>query len=277
MTSRLLISLVLALALSGPVAARELAVAPDSLIPVELATVAILSGSDAPVVLLRDPTTGDVVPIIIGSPEARAILMALHGVVTPRPMTHDLLQDVIDKLSGKLESIVVDELRDGTYHGALEVRVAPDERLVRIDARPSDALALAARSGAEIRVAPKVLQAGIGMEFEGLRNDQVVSAIGITVVEATQALREALSLPDAPGVLVTNATGRAAFTGIGAGALVLAVNGQAPSDPMHFLSLIRETPRGEQARIDYFLNGDTRSTALPTDLPRQRGGRPVAL
>lgn len=277
MTSRLLMPLILALALSGHVSARELAVAPDSLIPVELATVAILSGSDAPVVLLRDPTSGDVVPIFIGPPEARAILMALHGVVTPRPMTHDLLQDVIDKLSGKLESIVVDDLRDGTYHGALEVRVAPDERLVRIDARPSDALALAARSGAEIRVAPKVLQAGIGMEFEGLRNDQVVSAIGITVVEATEALREALGLPDSPGVLVTNATGRAAFSGIGAGALVLAVNGQAPTDPMHFLSLIRETPRGEQARIEYFLNGDTRSTSLPTDLPRQRGGRPVAL
>lgn len=277
MSSRLLMPLILTLALSSPVMARELAVAPDVLIPVELATVAILSGSDAPVVLLREPASGDVVPIFIGPPEARAILMALHGVVTSRPMTHDLLTDVIDKLSGKLERVVVDDLRDGTYHGALEVRVGPDERLVRIDARPSDALALAARSGAEIRVAPRVLQAGIGLEFEGLRNDQVVSAIGITVVEATAELRDALGLPDAPGVLVTNATGRAAFAGIGAGALVLSVNGQAPTDPMHFLSLIRETPRGEQARIDYFLDGDTRSTSLPTDLPRHRGGRPVAL
>ena len=277
MPTKLLMPFILAMFLGNAVMAREIAVAPDSLITVELATVAILSGSDTPVVLLREPSSGDVVPIFIGPPEARAILMALHGVVTPRPMTHDLLRDVIDKLSGTLERVIVDDLRDGTYHGALEVRVGPDDTLVRIDARPSDALALAARSGAEIRVAPKVLQAGIGLEFEGLRDDQVVSAIGITVVEATQALREALGLPDAPGVLVTNATGRAALAGIGAGALVVAVNGQAPSDPMHFLALIRGTRQGENARIEYVLDGTTRNTTLPTNLPRQRAGRPVTL
>ena len=274
---RMLMPLLIALALVATAQGRDLAVSPESLITVELATVAVVSGSDNPVALLREPISGDVVPIFIGAAEARAILIALHGVVTPRPMTHDLLQDVIQKLSGELERVIVDDLRDGTYHGALEVRVGAERALVRIDARPSDALALAARSGAEIRVAPKVLRAGIGMEFDGLRNDQVVSALGITVVAATQALREALGLPDTPGVLVSQATGRAAIAGIGAGALVTQVNGQAPTDPMHFLALIRETPRGEQARIDYLFDGDSRSTALPTNLPRQRGGRSVAL
>ncbi|NMG04697.1 bifunctional nuclease family protein [Azoarcus taiwanensis] len=277
MSRRLLMPLMLALTLAGPGAARELAVTPESLITVELATVAMLSGSNVPVVLLREPLSGDVVPIFIGPPEARAILMALHGVVTPRPMTHDLLQDVIDKLSGKLVSVVVDDLRDGTYHGALEVNVGDDARLVRIDARPSDALALAARSGAEIRVAPKVLQAGIGMEFEGLRNDQVVSAIGITVVEATDELRDALGLPDTPGVLVTNATGRAAYAGIGAGALVLSVNGSVPTTPMEYLEYVRATPSGEHARVDYWHDGERREASLPTAVPERRGGRPVAL
>lgn len=277
MSRRLLMPLMLALTLAGPGVARELAVTPESLITVELATVAMLSGSNVPVVLLREPLSGDVVPIFIGPPEARAILMALHGVVTPRPMTHDLLQDVIDKLSGKLVSVVVDDLRDGTYHGALEVNVGDDARLVRIDARPSDALALAARSGAEIRVAPKVLQAGIGMEFEGLRNDQVVSAIGITVVEATDELRDALGLPDTPGVLVTNATGRAAYAGIGAGALVLSVNGSVPTTPMEYLEYVRATPSGEHARVDYWHDGERREASLPTAVPERRGGRPVAL
>lgn len=277
MFARLLIPFVVAAALSAPAGARELAVTPESLIPVELATVAILSGSDAPVVLLREPTSGDVVPIFIGPPEARAILMALHGVTTPRPMTHDLLQNVIDGLSARLESVVVDDLRDGTYHGALEVRVGPEDRLVRIDARPSDALALAARSGALIRVSPKVLQAGIGMEFEGLRNDQVVSAIGITVVEATDELRDALGLPDTPGVLVTNATGRAAYAGIGAGALVLSVNGSVPTTPMEYLEYVRATPSGEHARVDYWHDGERREASLPTAVPERRGGRPVAL
>lgn len=274
MSRRLLMPLIVALTLAGPGAARELAVTPESLITVELATVALLSGSNVPVVLLREPLSGDVVPIFIGPPEARAILMALHGVVTPRPMTHDLLQDVIDKLSGKLVSVVVDDLRDGTYHGALEVNVGDDARLVRIDARPSDALALAARSGAEIRVAPKVLQAGIGMEFEGLRNDQVVSAIGITVVEATDELREALSLPDVPGVLVTSATGRAALAGIEAGSLVVSVNGKAPTDPMRFFSLVRETAVGENASLEFVRDGQTRNASLPTNVTSRRTSRP---
>ena len=272
-----LIPSMFALLLSTTAVARELAVAPDTLIPVELATVAMLSGSDAPVVLLREPISGDVVPIFIGPPEARAILMALHGVTTPRPMTHDLLKDVIDKLSGRLESVVVDDLRDGTYHGALEVRVGADARLVRIDARPSDALALAARSGADIRVAPQVLQAGIGMEFEGLHNNQVVSAIGITVVEATPELRQALGLPQTPGVLVTHASGLAAYAGLDAGALVLAVNGETPTDPMHFLELVRGTPRGEQAHIEYYHEGATHSITLRTDIPRHRSERSVSL
>lgn len=277
MSRRLLMPLIVALALTGPGSARELAVAPEALIAVELATVAMLRDSNLPVVLLRDPASGDVVPIFIGPAEARAILMALHGVVTPRPMTHDLLQDVIGKLSGKLERVVVDDLRDGTYHGALEVRVTPDERLVRIDARPSDALALAARSGAEIRVSPKVLQAGMGMEFEGLRDDQVVSAIGITVVEATQDLREALDLPDTPGVLVTNATGHAILAGIAAGALVLSVNGSIPTTPMQYLEYVRATPSGEQARIDFWYRGERRQTNLPTSVPDRRAERPVVL
>ncbi len=277
MSARILLSLITALALSSSAAARELAVAPETLIPVELTTVAMLSGSNLPVVLLREPTSGDVVPIFIGPPEARAILLALHGVVTPRPMTHDLLKDVVDKLSGTLESVIVDDLRNNTYHGVLEIRVAPDNRLVRIDARPSDALALAARTGAEIRVAPKVLQAGIGLEFEGLHDDQVVSAIGITVVEATTDLREALALPNTPGVLVTHVTGPAVSAGIAAGALLLSINGEAPRDPMHFLDLVRATPRNEKASIDYLLEGQTRKASVPTNIPTRRQGPAVAL
>lgn len=277
MSLRHLAGLIAALILSQPGIARELSVPEETLIQVELATVATVAGTDAPVVVLRDPGSGNVVPIFIGPTEARAILMALHGVVTPRPMTHDLLSSVIGKLSGTLESVVVDDLREGTYHGALEVRVSPDNTLIRIDARPSDALALAARSGAEIRVAPKVLQAGIGIEFEGLPNDQVVSAIGITVVEATQTLREALSLPDTPGVLVTHTTGRPALVGLAAGALLLSVNGNTPTDPMHFLELVNNTPQGEHAALRFFQNGETRQISVPTNQPATRSPRPITL
>lgn len=251
---------------------RELAVAPETLVPVELATVALITGTSVPVVLLREPESGDVVPIFIGPPEARAILMALQGIETPRPMTHDLLNDVIAKLSGRLERVVVDDLRENTYHGALEVRVGPEQRLVRIDARPSDALALAVRSGAEIRVAPAVLRGGAGLEYEGIGSEQVVTALGITVVEATRDLRDAMELPETTGVLVSAVTGVAAYAGMRAGSLILSVNGETPASPMAFLNLVRQTPAAEPAHIEYWQDGQARELSLSTDVPTSRRG-----
>jgi uncharacterized protein len=274
---RLLPALLALLMLAPTLSARELALPSDTLIPVELATVAVLSGTDTPVVLLREPESGDMVPIFIGPPEARAVLLALQGIAPPRPMTHDLLRDVIDKLSGTLEGVVVDDLRDGIYHGALEVRVGPDARLVRIDARPSDALALAARTGAAIRVAPSVLHGGAGLKFDGLAREQVATALGITVVEATPALRDALGLPDTPGVLVTAVTGLAAYAGMNAGTLVVEVNGDAPDKPMAFLELVRRTTAGERAQLVYWYAGEQRTLSLPTTVPPRPHQRALRL
>lgn len=257
--------------------ARELAVPDGELVAVELATVALIAGTHTPVVLLREPSSGGVVPIFIGPPEARAIILALQGAAPPRPMTHDLLRDVIDKLSGTLESVVVDDLRDGTYHGALEVRVGPDGPLIRIDARPSDALALAARTNAAIRVAPSVLQGGEGMEYEALAREQVVTALGITVVEATPALREALGLPDTTGVLVTAVTGLAAYAGMHPGTLIVKVNEQAPDKPMSFLELVRATSPGEQARLEYCYEGKAHHLSLPTTVQHRPGRQATSL
>jgi len=252
---------------------RELAVAEDELIDVELATVAVVPGQGVPVVLLREPEMGEVVPIFIGPAEARAILLAQRGMASPRPMTHDLLANVIERMGGTLERIVVDALRDGTYHGALEVRM-DDDSLLRIDARPSDALALAVRTGAGIAVAPDVLEAGRGTDFEGLGREQVVTAVGITVVEATAELREALELPDRPGVLVSAAEGVAAMAGVQSGAMVLSVNGQPPETPMAFLEAIQQTPQGEKAELELWFEGEEREVSVPTDVP-DRGRQPT--
>lgn len=274
---RLLSCLVAVWLWCAPAAARELAADPAELIPVELATVALAFGTDIPVVLLREPASGDVVPIFIGVAEARAILLALRGVEMPRPMTHDLLHDVIGKLSGTLERVVVDELRNGTYFGALELRVAPGGALVRIDARPSDALALAVRAKAEILVARAVLQAGRGLEFEGLAREQVVTALGITVVEATDELREALDLPATRGVVVTAASGPAAYAGLRPGTLIVEVNGEVPETPMGFLELVRKTPAGQRASVVYLQDGEEHRLELPTDVPARRQPAGVVL
>ncbi len=108
------------------------------------------------IVLKEREGNGRLLPIIIGPYEAEAIRMKVRGVKTARPLTHDLLQDTIKQLGATLERIVIDNLDKGTFFAKLVLRMDNDHE-VRVDARPSDAIALALRSGAPIFVEEKVL------------------------------------------------------------------------------------------------------------------------
>ena len=246
---------------------RRLAVADEALIAVELASVAVVPFTGAPVVLLREPQSGSIVPIFIGTAEASAILMAQRGISVPRPLTHDLAVSLIHQLGGTLERVIVDELRDGTYLGALDIRRQRGGNLL-IDSRPSDALALAVRTGAAIFVAPDVLAAGEGIPFEGLGDEEdVVTALGITVMQPGRELRQALQLPDGPGVLVNGVAGPAAAAGIRPGAMIIRVNGVAIVSPLVFLEQVSTTPPGEPARIEFWLDGNTHTIEIDTTVP----------
>ena len=102
-------------------------------------------------------------PIWIGHPEAAAILMKLQGASTPRPMTHDLLSDLLEQLDAKCERVSVTELRDNTFYASITVSINGSE--VEIDSRPSDALALAVRVSAPIFAAEEVIEES-AIEFE---------------------------------------------------------------------------------------------------------------
>lgn len=246
---------------------------PDNLVAVELATVGLSPSTGIPVVLLREPESGDVVPILIGPAEAQAILFALHQVPTPRPMTHDLMTNLLMTLDATLERVLVYGLVDNTYLGALELRVEGREEPLLVDTRPSDGLALAVRTGAAILVAPEILVAGRDLDYEGLGSGQVVTALGVTVVEASDAWREALDLPgDLSGVVVSRVAGEAAESGLAAGALITAVNGEVPENPMEFLELVRRTPAGERARLDFWQDGESGALTLSTEVPAVRPG-----
>jgi len=253
----------LALVLAAPGAARELAVNPDELVEVELAALGVSPVTGTPVVLLRDLEAGDVVPIFVGVVEARAILLAMHGVEPPRPMTHDLIGNLLSAMGATLERVVIDDLANDTYFGMLELKVKGQDKPVRVDTRPSDGMALAVRAGVSIFVAPKILIAGRDLEYRGLNDDQVVTAMGITVVQVTDALRGAHGLPARPGVLVHRVRGRAAQTGLSPGSLILKVNDEVPDSPMAFLELVRRTPEGKPVRIGYWQDGAEKEISLP--------------
>ncbi len=126
-----------------------------------------------PIVLLKTVDDNRFLPIWIGHPEAAAILMKLQGADTPRPMTHDLMVDMLDQVETKCERISINELRDNTFYATITLSVTGTE--VEIDSRPSDALALAVRVQAPIFVAEDVIEES-SIEFDQAveDNEQVV-------------------------------------------------------------------------------------------------------
>jgi bifunctional DNase/RNase len=116
-----------------------------------------------PIVLLKTAEGNKFLPIWIGHPEAAAILMKLQGASTPRPLTHDLLTDVLRQLEARVVKITVTELRDNTFYAMITLGVDGGE--VEIDSRPSDAIALAVRAEAPIYAAETVLEES-AIEFE---------------------------------------------------------------------------------------------------------------
>lgn len=110
----------------------------------------------SPLVLLRDADEMNFLPIWIGVFEAAAIAMVLQGVTPPRPMTHDLLKNVVEKLGGKVSRVIINDVKEGTFYAVIEAQ-GLDKKKLSIDARPSDAIALSLRFGVPIFVSEKVM------------------------------------------------------------------------------------------------------------------------
>ena len=122
-----------------------------------------------PIVLLKTLEGNRYLPIWIGHPEAAAILMKMQGAPTPRPMTHDLVTEMLGELNATVAKIAVTELRDNTFFAIITLQVNGSE--VEIDSRPSDALALAVRTDAPIFVSDQVIEDS-AIEFGGEPEEQ---------------------------------------------------------------------------------------------------------
>jgi len=114
------------------------------------------SETNQSIVVLKEEATGKTLPIWVGLFEANAITMGIEHTWTPRPMTHDLIKNIIEGMNARVRRIVVNELRSNTFYAIIYLEV--NGRAVEIDSRPSDAIALALRVKAPIFVAEKVLE-----------------------------------------------------------------------------------------------------------------------
>jgi bifunctional DNase/RNase len=119
-------------------------------IRVSLVGVRVEVPTNQPIVLLREQDGQRHLPIFIGPPEATAIVYALQGMETPRPLTHDLFKSVLDDLGARLERVVITELHEGTFYA--EIEIVQNGETHRISSRPSDAIALAVRYDEQVPI-----------------------------------------------------------------------------------------------------------------------------
>ena len=126
------------------------------MVEVRLSAVRVDLQSNTPVLLLTETEgVGRTLPIFIGAPEATAIAFAIQGVAPPRPMTHDLMRDVVETLGASLERVVITELRSATYYAELHLKRT--DGVLTVSSRPSDAVALAVRTASPLFVADELM------------------------------------------------------------------------------------------------------------------------
>jgi len=119
--------------------------------------------TNMPIVILKDGKGNRVLPIWVGIFEANAIALQIENITTPRPMTHDLLRNVLNDLEATVERIVVSELKDNTFYAVIYLNRGGD--VLAVDSRPSDAIALALRTKSPIFVEENVVESAKGMDL----------------------------------------------------------------------------------------------------------------
>jgi hypothetical protein len=204
-------------------------------VEVEVSRVALDPASRSPVVLLEDKGHTVALPIWIGPAEAQSIAARLEGVEPPRPLTHDLMKTVMDRVGLGLQRVVIRELRDNTYYASIVLLWEGDE--VEVDSRPSDAIALAVRFGQPIFVSRTLLEGQAALDLRGA-SAAPLSVGGITVQGLSHDLAEYFDLPAGQGVVVSDVT---TLTGaaLRRGDVILEVDGDPVRDPSDFRAKLR--------------------------------------
>ena len=170
----------------------------------KIKTITFDPGSQSPVVILETVTDNRLLPIWIDVPEARAIALELERVPVPRPLTHDLLRDILQKLGATLQRATITDLKTNTYFAVLSLGFKGQE--LEIDSRPSDAIALALRMKAPIYASTQVLSKARSLPSRSGRKSQAQKTLGIQTQDLTAELATLLDMRDRKGVLVAEVT-----------------------------------------------------------------------
>ncbi len=138
----------------------------NNLIKMKLEGVRIEMPSQKPILLLKEERGNRYLPIWIGPYEASSIALEMSNIKTPRPMTHDLIINIINNLKISIDNIEITDIRDNTFYAIINLKNT-DEKIIRVDSRPSDAIATAVRIKCDIFAAEHVLESG-GLEIQSI-------------------------------------------------------------------------------------------------------------
>jgi bifunctional DNase/RNase len=190
---------------------------------VEVANVGLDNDSGAHYVQLEDLSRTRVLQILIGDEEARTIMFEMHGIKPDRPLTHDLLRDLIEQTGNHVDRVVITSVHNQIYYADIYL----DRAGLRLDSRPSDAIALAMGMGAPIFVANGLFQPATAFQHEAPASKNLPATItvqDIVVQDLSSSLARHFAVPPRSGVLVAQVSGLAARAGLMCGDIVTAVD-----------------------------------------------------
>ena len=176
------------------------------MIEVEVVKIAFYPPSKGYAVLLKEVRGDKQLPVIVGAFEAQAIALALEGMKMPRPMTHDLISNILEDMGADIKEVIITDLIDGTFYAKIGMDFN-DYESKDIDSRPSDAIAIALRVGAPVYVSESVMSEagvvaeeleGVTEESESLGEESIASESsgGESLVELQEALKKAIDAED---------------------------------------------------------------------------------
>ncbi len=226
-------------------------------------TVMVDPASQVPVVVLESVADQKALPIWIDVAEARAIALELERVKTPRPLTHDLMRNILNRLGATLERVVITELRNNTYYALLYLRLKGQE--LQIDSRPSDAIALALRMKAPIFASTQIL-ATSRPQPSFSRADEAQRKLGIQAQNLTRELAALFDVEKDSGVVVADVDfdGPAAAAGIQRGDIITKANNASIKSTADLERVVRSSTSPAQIKLEVRKKG--KSTVVVIEL-----------
>ncbi len=248
--------MLLLLSLAG-CAGRHAAEAGRGEVRVRVVGVGIDETTGAHFVELEDPAARRTLHILIGDAEARAILLELNGVKTPRPLTHELLRSVIEKTGNRVDRIAIVDLRNDTYYAEIYL----DHGRYAIDSRPSDAIALALGIHAPIFAAQKLFNPA-APERQRAGMPAVAEGFGLTVQSLSPELARFFNVAPQAGVLVADVSPQSERAGLERGDILTQIEGQPVKTAEEFQRQVKALQRRRQIAVKFLRAGTVHSATL---------------